>query len=157
MLQIWKLSASFFCEFPYRLSWKEMLCKSLCDLLPLDIYSHDCSLLRGWKEVFLPTTGFCQQNFFFKKVFGRNFFAIFRSSSLIVPPPTPQSSSWGSPRSPGSRSLHLSPYHRSKESSPLKTGNIGSAAISTGPEMFTFPSVSDQAMIDLKLNLHLFL
>ena len=90
-----------------------------------------------------------------KEVFGRNFFTIFRSSSLIVPPPTPQSSTWGSPRSPGSRSLHLSPYHRSKESSPLKTGNTGSAAISTGPEMFTFPSVSDQATIDQKLVLHL--
>ncbi len=95
---------------------------------------------------FLPTTHL-------KKIFGRNFFPIFRSSSLIVPPPTPQSSTWGSPRSPGSRSLHLSPYHRSKESSPLKTGNT---AIPTGPEMFTFPSVSDQARIDLKLILHFF-
>ena len=74
----------------------------------------------------------------------------FRSSSLVVPPATPQSGSRRSPHSPGSRSLHLSrvssPYHPSRESSPSyaakgKRGSSASPNVSTCPEMFTFPPV----------------
>ena len=83
----------------------------------------------------------------------------FRSSSLIVPPPTPQSSTWHSPRSPGSRSLHIS-----RETSPVHLGTQAAAAhkslalASKGPEMFTFPPIAlDQVTIQLCfLNLEFF-
>ena len=71
---------------------------------------------------------------------------ISRSSSLVVPPSTPQSGTRRSSHSPGSRSLHLSPKHGSRENSGKgKRGSSASPVISGCPEMFTFPPVPDSA------------
>ena len=68
----------------------------------------------------------------------------YRSSSLVVPPSTPQSESRRSQHSPGSKSLHLSPQRPPKENfGKGKRGSSASPVTSTAPEMFTFPPISD--------------